>query len=59
MFQKVKISFFKKTVVFKMNERNSIAVTNTYSNLSDETKFSLNEINKIKDNLIQKFKKAK
>ena len=42
-----------------MNERNSIVVTNTYSNVSDETKFSLNEINKIKGNLIPKFKKAK
>ena len=25
-------------------------VTNIYSNLSDQTKFKLNEINKIKDN---------
>ena len=30
-------------------ECNSIEVTNTYSNLSDQTKFRLNEINKIKD----------
>ena len=28
-------------------ECNSIEVTNTYSNLSDQTKFRLNEINKI------------
>ena len=27
------------------------------SNLIDQTKFRLNEINKIKENLIQKFKK--
>ena len=32
-----------------MNELNSIEVTNTYSDLSDQTKFRLNEINKIKD----------
>ena len=28
---------------------NSIEVTNTYSNLSNQTKFRLNEINKIRD----------
>ena len=32
-----------------MNEHNSIEVPNTYSDLSDETKFGLNEISKIKD----------
>ena len=32
-----------------MIEYNSIEVINTYSNLSDQTKFRLNEINKIKD----------
>ena len=32
-----------------MNECNFIKATNTYSNLSDQTKFRLNEINKIKD----------
>ena len=32
-----------------MNEFNSIEVTNTNSNLSDQTKFRLNEISKIKD----------
>ena len=32
-----------------MNECNSIEVTYTYSNLSDKTKFRLNEINKIID----------
>ena len=32
-----------------MNECNSIEVTNRYSNLSDQTKFRLNEINKIED----------
>ena len=31
-----------------MNECNSIEVTNTYSSLSDQTKFGLYEINKIK-----------
>ena len=31
-----------------MNGFNSIKVTNTYSNLSDQTKFRLNEINEIK-----------
>ena len=33
------------SVILKMSE-----VTNIYSNLSDQTKFKLNEINKIKDN---------
>ena len=40
-------------------ECNSIEVTNTYSNLSDQTKFRLNEINKINvyfDSEIQKRK---
>ena len=32
-----------------MNECNSIKTTNMYSNLSDQTKVTLNEINKIKD----------
>ena len=32
-----------------MNECNSIEITNTYSNLSDQTKFRLNEISKIKE----------
>ena len=32
-----------------MSECNSIEVTNTYFNLSDQTKFRLNEVNKIKD----------
>ena len=32
-----------------MNKCNSIEVTNMYSNLSDQTIFRLNEINKIKD----------
>ena len=32
-----------------MNECNSNEANNIYSNLSDETKFRLNEINKIKD----------
>ena len=32
-----------------MIERNSIGVTNTYSNLSDQTRFRLNKIKKIKD----------
>ena len=31
-----------------MSEYNFIGATNTYSNLSDQTKFGLNEINKIK-----------
>ena len=31
-----------------MHECNSIETTNTYSNLSDQTKFRLNEINEIK-----------
>ena len=33
----------------KMNELSSTEATNTYSNLSDQAKFRLNEINKIKD----------
>ena len=32
-----------------MNECNSIEAVNTYYNLSDQTKFRLNGINKIKD----------
>ena len=40
-----------------MNECNSIEVANTYSNLSDQTKLRLKEINKIKDYL--NFKKSK
>ena len=32
-----------------MSEFNSIETLNKYSNLSDQTKFRLNEINKIKD----------
>ena len=32
-----------------MNECNSVEATNTYSNLSHQTKFTLNEINEIKD----------
>ena len=32
-----------------MNECNFIEATNTYSDLSDQTKFRLDEINKIKD----------
>ena len=32
-----------------MNECSFIGVTNTYSNLSDQIKFIINEINKIKD----------
>ena len=32
-----------------MSEFNSIEPLNKYSNLSDQTKFRLNEINKIKD----------
>ena len=42
-----------------MNECSSIEATNTYSNLSDQTIFRLNEINKIKDILILKFGKEK
>ena len=33
-----------------MNECSSTEVTNTYSNLSDQTKFRLNEINKTFNN---------
>ena len=32
-----------------MNESNSIETINSYSNMNDQTKFRLNEINKIKD----------
>ena len=32
-----------------MNKSNSIETTNTFSNLSDQAKFRLNEINKIKN----------
>ena len=43
-----------------MNEFYSIEVTNIYSNLSDPTKYRLNEINKkSKTILTQKFKKEK
>ena len=42
-----------------MNKCSSIEATNIYSNLNDQTKFRLNEINKIKTILTQKFKKEK
>ena len=42
-----------------MNECNSIEVTTTCSNLSDQTKFRLNEINKIKDNLNSEIQEKK
>ena len=42
-----------------MNECNCIEVTNTYSNLSDQTKFRPNEINKIKDYFDSKIQKRK
>ena len=42
-----------------MNECNSIEVTNKYSNLSDQTKFRLNEINKIKGYFKNKIQKRK
>ena len=32
-----------------MNKCSSIEAVNTYSSLSDQTKFRLNEINKVKD----------
>ena len=42
-----------------MNECNSIEVTNTYSNLIDQTKFRLNEINKIKYHFNSEIQKRK
>ena len=42
-----------------MNEFNSIETLNKYSNLSDQTKFRLNEINKTKDYFNSKIKKEK
>ena len=36
-------------VILKMNKCNFIKVTNTYFNLSDQTIFRLNKINKIKE----------
>ena len=44
--KKVTISIL---VILKINECNSIEATNTYSNMSDQKIFRLNEINKIKD----------
>ena len=41
-----------------MNKGNSIEAVNTYSSLSDQTKFRLNEIIKIED-LFQKLKNEK
>ena len=35
--------------MLKMNECNYIETTNTYLSLSDQTKFRLNEIDKVKD----------
>ena len=42
-----------------MSECNSIETTNIYSNLSDQTKIRLNEINKIKDYLNSKIQERK
>ena len=42
-----------------MNECSSIGVNNTYSNLSDQTKFRLNAINKIKDYFNSEIQKRK
>ena len=42
-----------------MSESNSIETTNIYSNLSDQTKIRLNEINKIKDYLNSKIQERK
>ena len=42
-----------------MNECNSIKVTNIYFNVSNQTKFRLNEINKIKDYLNSKIQERK
>ena len=36
-------------MILKKNECNSIETTNIYSYLSDQAKFRLSEINKIKD----------
>ena len=42
-----------------MNECSFIETTNAHSNLSYQTKFELNYINKIKDYFTQKLKKEK
>ena len=42
-----------------MNESNSIGTANTHSNLSDQTKFRLNEISKIKDCFNSKIQERK
>ena len=36
-------------IILRINEVNSIETHNKYLDLSDQTKFRLNEINKIKD----------
>ena len=64
------LMIFKKSddiiflVILKLNEQNFIKVTNMCSNLSDQTKFRLNEINKVKDYFIseipeKKYRKSK
>ena len=45
-FEKMAIQFL---IIFKMNECSSIETTNIYFNLSDQTKFRLNKINKTKN----------
>ena len=40
---------FEYLIILRMNEVNSIETLNKYSNLSDQTKFRLNEIIKIED----------
>ena len=42
-----------------MNECNSIKVASKYSNLSNQTKFRLNEINKIKDHFNSEIQERK
>ena len=42
-----------------MNKSNSIETTNTFSNLSDQAKLRLNEINKIKDYFNSEIQKRK
>ena len=46
IFKKMTIS---SLIILRINEVNSIETHNKYLDLSDQTKFRLNEINKIKD----------
>ena len=51
--------YFEKNGNIILSYSRMSAATNMDSNLSDQTNFSLNEIDKIKDYFMEKFKKEK